>query len=112
MRLNEVANHSWDVRVDVDPHAEVDADSAAVLVGLLAGPVGFMLGFLPKPAELEGPVSVAVPGPGLVIDDAVTVVDQLESPTAKSTGPRKRSSGWSAADSRHPTTPNFGHRHA
>jgi uncharacterized protein (TIGR03083 family) len=75
MRLNEVANHSWDVRVAVDPHAEVDADSAELLVELLAGPVGFMLGFVAKPAELEGPVSVAIPnvisGAGLVIDDAV-----------------------------------------
>jgi len=73
MRLNEVANHSWDVRVAVYPHAEVDADSAEVLVELLAGPVGFMLNFVAKPAELEGPVSVAIPGAGLVIDDAVTV---------------------------------------
>src|SRR5688500_12396356 len=45
MRLNEVANHSWDVRVALDPHAGVNADSAAVLVDLLAGPLGFMLGF-------------------------------------------------------------------
>ncbi|HEX6356447.1 maleylpyruvate isomerase family mycothiol-dependent enzyme [Actinophytocola sp.] len=87
MRLNEVANHSWDVRVAFDPHAGVDAESAAVLVDLLAGPVGFMLGFLAKPAELMDPVSVAVPGGGLVIDDAVTVVDHLESPSATFNGP-------------------------
>jgi uncharacterized protein (TIGR03083 family) len=87
MRLNEVANHSWDVRVAFDPHAGVDADSAAVVVDLLAGPVGFMLGFLAKPAELADPVSVAVPGAGLVIDDAVTVVDHLESPSATFNGP-------------------------
>src|SRR4051812_41015927 len=41
MRLSEVANHSWDVRVALDPRAGVDADSAAVLVDLLAGPLGF-----------------------------------------------------------------------
>ena len=87
MRLNEVANHSWDVRVAVDPHAEVDADSAEVLVELLAGPVGFMLSFLAKPAELEGPVSVVIPGAGLVIDDTVTVVNHLESPSATFNGP-------------------------
>lgn len=87
MRLNEVANHSWDVRVAFDPHAGVDADSAAVVVDLLAGPVGFMLSFLAKPAELADPVSVAIPGAGLVIDDAVTVVDHLESPSATFNGP-------------------------
>jgi hypothetical protein len=63
MRLIEVANHSWDVRVAVDPHAGVDADSAAVLVDLLAGPVGFMLSFLAKPGELVDPVSVGFPAP-------------------------------------------------
>lgn len=87
MRLNEMANHSWDVRVAVDPHAGVDAGSAAVIVDLLAGPVGFMLSFLAKPAELADPVSVAIPGAGLVIDDAVTVVDHLESPSATFNGP-------------------------
>jgi uncharacterized protein (TIGR03083 family) len=87
MRLSEVANHSWDVRVAFDKHAGVDAESAAVLVDLLAGPVGFLLGFLAKPAELAEPVSVAVPGAGLVIDDAVTVVDHLEAPSATFNGP-------------------------
>jgi hypothetical protein len=82
-----VANHSWDVRVALDPNAGVDADSAAVLVDLLSGPLGFMLGFFAKPAELADPVSVAVPGAGLVIDDAVTVVDHLESPSATFSGP-------------------------
>lgn len=87
MRLNEVANHSWDVRVAFDPDAGVDADSAAVLVELLAGPLGFMLNFFAKPAELANPVSVAIPGGGLVIDDAVTVVNHLESPSATFNGP-------------------------
>lgn len=87
LRLNEVASHSWDVRVAFDPDARVDAGSAAVLVDLLAGPLGFMLGFAAKPAELANPVSVAFPGGGLVIDDAVTVVTHLESPSATFTGP-------------------------
>jgi uncharacterized protein (TIGR03083 family) len=87
MRLSEVANHSWDVRVAFDPSAGVDAGSAAVLVDLLAGPMGFMVGFLAKPAEVTGPVSLAIPGTSLVIDDAVTVVDHLESPSATFNGP-------------------------
>lgn len=89
MRLNEVANHSWDVRVAFDPNAGVDAGSAAVLVDLLTGPLGFMLGWLAKPAELDGPASIAVPGAGLVLDDAATVVDHLESPSATFNGPRE-----------------------
>jgi uncharacterized protein (TIGR03083 family) len=89
MRLNEVANHSWDVRVAFDPRAGVDADSAAVLVDLFTGPLGFMLGWLAKPAELTDPVSVAIPGAALVIDDAATVVDHLESPSATFTGPQE-----------------------
>lgn len=87
MRLNEVANHSWDVRVALDPHAEVAADSAELLVELLTGPLGFLLSFSAKPAELADPVSVAIPGAGLVIDDAATVVDHLESPAATFNGP-------------------------
>jgi len=87
MRLSEVANHSWDVRVAFDPDARVAAGSAAALVDLLAGPVGFLLSFVAKPAELADPVSLAVPGGGLVIDDAVTVVPHLESPSATFDGP-------------------------
>lgn len=87
MRLSEVANHSWDVRVAFDPDTGVAASSAEVLLDHLAGPIGFMLGFLAKPAELAKPASVAVPGGGLVIDDAVTVVDHLESPSATFNGP-------------------------
>ncbi|MEU3983388.1 maleylpyruvate isomerase family mycothiol-dependent enzyme [Streptomyces sp. NPDC026672] len=82
MRLNEVANHSWDVRAGLDPKAEVDADSAAVLLDLLAGPLAFVLGFLAKPAELPEPASIAVPGAGLVIEDKASVVADLESPSA------------------------------
>ena len=87
MRLNEVANHSWDVRVAFDPDAGVDTESAAVLVDLLTGPVGFLLGFLAKRAELADPVSLAVPGAGLVIDDTATLVDHLEAPSATFNGP-------------------------
>jgi uncharacterized protein (TIGR03083 family) len=86
MRLSEVANHSWDVRVAFASDAGVEADSAAVLLELLAGPMGFLLGFLGKPAELASPVSLATTGPGLVIDDSVAVVDHLESPSATLTG--------------------------
>jgi uncharacterized protein (TIGR03083 family) len=86
MRLNEVANHAWDVRVALDPEAEVNADSAVALVDLLTGPLGFMLGFMGKPAELAEPALVAVPGAGLVIEDAVSVVSSVESPSTTFSG--------------------------
>ncbi|MCR6487350.1 maleylpyruvate isomerase family mycothiol-dependent enzyme [Amycolatopsis sp. OK19-0408] len=86
MRLSEVANHSWDVRVAFDPDAEVAANSAAVLVELLTGPVGFLLGFLAKPAELPSPASIAIPGGGLVVSDSVSLVPDLESPSATFSG--------------------------
>lgn len=75
MRLKEVANHTWDVRVAFYPHVGVDADSAAVLVDLLTGPLGFMLSWLAKPPNSRPRVSITVPGVGLVIDDAPTVLE-------------------------------------
>jgi uncharacterized protein (TIGR03083 family) len=87
MRLNEVANHSWDVRVALDPHADVDAGSAAVLIDLFTGPLAFVLGFASKPAELPEPVSVAVPGGGLVITDKAALVREVDAPSATFHGP-------------------------
>ena len=54
MRLNEVANHSWDARVALDPAAEIIPESATVLQDLLAGPMSFLLGWIAKPTELSG----------------------------------------------------------
>lgn len=82
MRLNEVANHSWDVRVALDQEAEVNPDSATTLVELFIGPIGFLTGFVAKPAELRESASVAAPGGGLVIGEVVTIVGDLESRTA------------------------------
>ncbi len=82
MRLNEVANHAWDVRVGVDPAATVDAGSAEVLVELFAGPLSFLLGFSAKPDQLEQDVRLAIPGGGISITDAVTVSGEIADPTA------------------------------
>jgi uncharacterized protein (TIGR03083 family) len=49
-RLSEFALHSWDVRVALDPKATVHADA----VPLLLGQIGFVLGWLAKPAPLGG----------------------------------------------------------
>ena len=87
LRLNEVASHAWDVRVGVDPSATVDPDSAELLIELLAGPLGFLLGFSSKPDQVEQEVRLAIPGGGIEITDAVTVVDAVNDPTATFEGP-------------------------
>ena len=88
MRLNEVANHGWDVRVGLDPSAEVSEESAAVLVELFAGPLGFLLGFSGKADQLAETVRLAVPGGGIVVEEGVSVVPALPDPTATLRGPQ------------------------
>lgn len=87
MRLNEVANHSWDVRVGLDPSAEVLSSSAEVLVELFEGPLAFLLGFAAKPDSVSSPVRLSVPGGGVVIDGGVSVVSSLSDATATLSGP-------------------------
>ncbi|MFD3404865.1 maleylpyruvate isomerase family mycothiol-dependent enzyme [Kribbella sp. NPDC058693] len=87
MRLSEVANHAWDVRVGVDPSATVDAASADLLIELLAGPLAFLLGFSAKTDELDQEVRLAIPGGGITITDTVTVTTSLDDPTATFDGP-------------------------
>jgi uncharacterized protein (TIGR03083 family) len=73
MRLNEVANHAWDVKVALDPAARLDAEAAAILLELIAGDLGFMLTFSSRPDQVSGPVTVDIPGGGLAIGDSVSV---------------------------------------
>lgn len=87
MRLNEVANHSWDARVALDPGAEVTEQSAGVLIELFAGPIGFLLGFSGTVGAVASPVRLAVPGGGVVVEDSVGVVTSLADPTATLHGP-------------------------
>jgi uncharacterized protein (TIGR03083 family) len=87
MRLNEVANHAWDVRVGVDPSATVDAQSAELLIELFGGPLSFLLGFSSKPDQVAQEVRLAIPGGGIEIIDAVTVSSQVADPTATFEGP-------------------------
>lgn len=49
-RLNEVALHSWDVRVATDPAAVLHPAATPLLLDQVA----FMLGWLAKPAALDG----------------------------------------------------------
>jgi uncharacterized protein (TIGR03083 family) len=87
MRLNEVANHAWDVRVGVDPAATVEPDSAELLLELFGGPLAFLLGFTGKTDQLEQEVRLAIPGGGIEITDTVTVTGTVDNPTATFEGP-------------------------
>lgn len=86
MRLNEVANHAWDVRVGLDPNAEVDDRSAAALLEVFQGPLAFLLGFAAKPDQVDGDVRLAVPGGGIVIGEGVAVTEAPADRTATLTG--------------------------
>ena len=54
MRLNEVALHSWDVRVAFDPDATLGEEEAAVLLEQMTGPLAFLVGFTARTAVLDG----------------------------------------------------------
>jgi uncharacterized protein (TIGR03083 family) len=87
MRLNEVANHAWDVRVGVDPSATVDPESAELLVELFGGPLAFLLDFSGKADQVEQEVRLAIPGGGIEITGAVIVTGEVGDPTATFEGP-------------------------
>jgi uncharacterized protein (TIGR03083 family) len=89
MRLNEAAQHSWDVRVAFDPAAAIPADAAAVLAEYLAGGLSFLAGFIGKADALAAPVVVDFEGSGygLVVADKAAVVADPADPTATFTGP-------------------------
>ena len=88
MRLNEVANHAWDVHVGLDPQAEIDSETAGVLVELFTGPLAFLLGFTAKPDLLDGEVRLAVPGGALEITEKIVVSGSVADPTATLVGPQ------------------------
>lgn len=89
LRLHEVAQHSWDVRVAAQPDAGLLPGSASVLAEQFAGELAFMLGFIGKADRIADPVrlQIAESGYGLSITDAVTLVSPLDQPTASFTGP-------------------------
>lgn len=54
MRLNEAVMHSWDVRVAFDPGATLSDEEADVLLEQFTGPLAFLVGYLGRPAILDG----------------------------------------------------------
>jgi uncharacterized protein (TIGR03083 family) len=87
MRLNEVALHSWDVRVAVDSTATLSETTAEVLAKQLSGPMNFLLGFIGKADALSHGAIVEAHGFGLVIGDAVSLMPTAENATAILEGP-------------------------
>jgi uncharacterized protein (TIGR03083 family) len=87
MRLDEVALHSWDVLVGLDPDAEVDAAAATTMLDHFADGVGFLLGFVAKPDQLDRPAVVAIGDHALVVDDTASVRAGTDGATATFTGP-------------------------
>jgi hypothetical protein len=88
IRLNESAQHSWDVRVAFDPTAAIPADAAAVLAEHLAGGLGFLVGFVGKADVPAAPAVIDIEdsGYGIVVTDKVAVVTEPVDPTATFNG--------------------------
>jgi len=90
MRLVEVANHAWDARAGLDPHAGIEPTSAALALESFAGVLAFMLGLSTQPELLAEPDVLATEGYAVHIDDAVSVVaGPAEVATATFHGPQE-----------------------
>jgi uncharacterized protein (TIGR03083 family) len=89
MRLNEAAQHGWDVRVALDPAAGIGDETARVLSAHFADGLGFLLGFTGKADALSAPAVVELPEAGLVLDvhERVRLTASRGETTAKFVGP-------------------------
>lgn len=87
MRLNEVAQHVWDVRVGLDAAAILDPEAAEILLELFSGELGFLLGFTSKTDVLTEPTEVAIRDYSLVIENDISLKTAPMSPTAAFDGP-------------------------
>ncbi|WP_305788697.1 maleylpyruvate isomerase family mycothiol-dependent enzyme [Symbioplanes lichenis] len=89
LRLSEVAPHGWDVRAGLDPAAALAEPATTLLAEHLSGGLGFLLGFIGKPAEAGEPAVVAVAGTpySIVLADRAALATDAPAPTATFTGP-------------------------
>jgi uncharacterized protein (TIGR03083 family) len=89
LRLNESALHGWDVRVGLDPEAELHASSAELLAELMSDEISFMLAYFAKPERGDDPVVLEIAGTNLAISltDTVTIGTPTEPASATFTGP-------------------------
>jgi uncharacterized protein (TIGR03083 family) len=86
MRLNEQAQHAWDVEVALDPAATLSEESAALMAEHLSSTMSFMLGFVGK-AEGATAARVGLGGYTVVISDSVSLEKGAADTTATFTGP-------------------------
>lgn len=89
MRLNEAAQHGWDVRVGLDPSAVITDSTAAVLAEHFAGGLGFLLGFTGKADALAAPAVIDLRDAGyaLHVQDRVRLTSGNTDSTATFMGP-------------------------
>ncbi len=89
MRLNEAAQHGWDVRVAIDPGAALAESTARVLAEQFADGLGFLLGFSGKADALSGPAVIEVRDGGytLRVEDRVRLSPEVGASTATFVGP-------------------------
>jgi len=90
MRLNESAQHSWDIRVALDPAAAVAGDAAELLAEHFSGGLSFLTGFIGKADVLSEPAVIEIEDSrfGIVVDDTVSVTSSsVPDPTATFSGP-------------------------
>jgi uncharacterized protein (TIGR03083 family) len=88
MRLGEVAQHGWDVRVGLDPSATLDGPSAEVLIEQLINGLRFMVGFMGKADRLSQPAVVNIERShvAIAIDDHVSLSVSTAEATANFSG--------------------------
>lgn len=86
MRLNEMAQHTWDVTVGLDTTATVDATAARLMLTLLSDQLDFMLGLTAEPDALSEPTEVAAGDWALVVDHSARLVPADITPHATFTG--------------------------
>ncbi len=89
MRLNEVAQHSWDVRVARDGAAGLLPDSASALAEQFSSELAFLLGFVGKADQIADPVRLEIADSGyeLTIAESVSLAKSGGEATAHFVGP-------------------------
>jgi uncharacterized protein (TIGR03083 family) len=91
MRLQESAQHLWDVQVALDPNAQLERTAADVLLEHLAGQLGFLLGFVGKADAVarSARVRIGTSDLGILIEDGVSLTTSVGEATATLHGPHE-----------------------
>ncbi|GID90653.1 maleylpyruvate isomerase N-terminal domain-containing protein [Amorphoplanes digitatis] len=89
MRLSEVVQHGWDVRVGTDPAAALAEPAALLLAEHFSGGLGFLLGFIAKPEAVREHAVIEISGTPyrIVVDDRIRLTAEALPATATFAGP-------------------------